>query len=210
MKTFPSPIIRGLLTFTLLALIQLTISFEEAEASDGVSFLESVKGANEPFDTDSVVQVQPIVEESVVAQEQYQGGAFRVLARKSKIERYPCSSCHTTQKAPLKSGAALTHGEIVVKHGSNGNELSCVDCHHPENRDYLEDKKGRKVDFDHSYQLCGQCHFRQKRDWSGGAHGKRVEYWAGERVVYNCATCHDPHSPKFDKRYPSIYSVPLN
>ena len=210
MKTYPSPINRGLLGVTVLVLAHLIIISGDAEASDGPSFLETVKEATAPFDTESVVQVQPVIEESVLSQEQYQGGAFRVLARKSKIERYPCSSCHTTKKVPVKSGAVLTHGTIVVKHGSDGNELSCIDCHHPENRDYLEDKKGRKIDFDHSYQLCGQCHFRQKRDWNGGAHGKRVEYWAGERVVYNCATCHDPHSPKFEKRYPSIYSVPLN
>ncbi|NNF47309.1 MAG: cytochrome C, partial [Desulfofustis sp.] len=86
---------------------------------------------------------------------------------------------------------------------------TCIDCHHPEKRDYLEDKKGRKIDFDHSYQLCGQCHFRQKRDWLGGAHGKRVTNWAGDRVVFNCTTCHNPHSPRFEKRFPATYSVPI-
>ena len=41
-------------------------------------------------------------------------------------------------------------------------------------------------------------------------HGKRVSNWAGERVVFNCATCHDPHSPRFEKRFPATYSVPLD
>jgi hypothetical protein len=108
-----------------------------------------------------------------------------------------------------KNALALTHGNIVLNHGQSGSSLSCIDCHHPEDREFLGDKKGRKIDFDHSYQLCGQCHFRQKRDWLGGAHGKRAANWAGDRVVYNCTTCHNPHSPRFDKRFPVIYSVPL-
>jgi formate-dependent nitrite reductase cytochrome c552 subunit len=29
-------------------------------------------------------------------------------------------------------------------------------------------------------------------------------------VVYNCASCHNPHSPRFEKRFPATYSVPLN
>jgi cytochrome c2 len=44
----------------------------------------------------------------------------------------------------------------------------------------------------------------------GGAHGKRISYWAGQRVVKNCTACHDPHSPRFKKRWPVIYSPPLS
>ena len=42
----------------------------------------------------------------------------------------------------------------------------------------------------------------------GGAHGKRLSYWAGQRVVTNCASCHNPHSPRFEKRWPVTYSPP--
>jgi hypothetical protein len=174
------------------------------------SFLDAVKDVNEPFDNHSVSQVRPIVQPTVLAKEKYQGGSFRVLARKQEIERYKCSSCHTDKEVRGKSAFELTHGNVVINHGQEGSALTCIDCHHQKDLDSLEDKKGRKIDFDHSYQLCGQCHFRQKRDWIGGAHGKRVSYWAGDRVIFNCTTCHDPHSPKFAKRFPATYSVPLD
>jgi hypothetical protein len=193
----------------LLALTWCLAAAGMAAASDR-SFLEAVKNAEEDFDNRSVQQVQPVVQPTVLAKEEYQGGPFRVLARKPEIERFPCSSCHSGKAVRVNNGLALTHGNVVINHGQEGSGLTCIDCHHPEDRDALEDKKGNKIDYDHAYQLCGQCHFRQKRDWLGGAHGKRVEYWAGDRVVYNCTTCHNPHSPRFAKRFPATYSVPLN
>ena len=174
------------------------------------SFLDEVKDIDQPFDNRSVPLDQYVVEDTVLSQETYQGGAFKVLARKKQIGRYKCSSCHSGKPITVNQAVELTHGDVVLEHGKDGPGLSCIDCHHPEERDYLEDKKGRKIDFDHSYQLCGQCHFRQKRDWLGGAHGKRVTNWAGDRVVYNCTTCHDPHSPRFKKRFPATYSVPID
>jgi len=194
------------------SIVFLTLIFGVRElvyATDS-SFIEVVKSVNESFENRSVQAVQPVIQETVLAKEEYQGGSFRVLARKQEIERFKCSSCHTDKPVLANNAQVLTHGNVVILHGQEGSELGCIDCHHPEERDYLEDKKGRKIDFDHSYQLCGQCHFRQKRDWLGGAHGKRVDNWAGDRVVYNCATCHDPHSPRFEKRFPATYSVPLN
>lgn len=179
-------------------------------AASEKSVVDEVNNAEEKFDNRSVPLVKQVVDEAVLAKEEYQGGSFRVLARKAKIERYKCSSCHTDKPVTAQQGALLTHGDIILEHGSEDQGLSCIDCHHPQDRDYLEDKKGRKIDFDHSYQLCGQCHFRQKRDWLGGAHGKRVVNWAGERTVYNCTTCHNPHSPRFEKRFPATYSVELD
>ena len=202
---------RGMLCGSILLLvgIQLLLDARPGAASE-TSLLDTVKSVDEPFDDRSVSQVRPIVQPTVLAREDYQGGAFRVLARKQDIERYKCSSCHTEKEVRGKSAFELTHGNVVINHGQEGSALSCIDCHHPEELDFLEDKKGRKIEFDHSYQLCGQCHFRQKRDWLGGAHGKRVSYWAGDRVIFNCTTCHDPHAPKFAKRFPATYSVPLN
>lgn len=194
----------------LLVFILIVLMGAQPGAASETSFLETVKDVDEPFDSRSVRQVRPIVQPTVLAREEYQGGSFRVLARKQDIERYKCSSCHTEKEVRGKSAFELTHGNVVINHGQEGSALSCIDCHHPQDLDSLEDKKGRKIDFDHSYQLCGQCHFRQKRDWLGGAHGKRVSYWAGDRVIFNCTTCHDPHAPKFAKRFPATYSVPLN
>jgi hypothetical protein len=194
---------------SVLLMIVLLRTGAVAIASDK-SLLEEIKGVNEPFDSQSVKQVRPVTRKTVLAKDEYQGGSFRVLARKHLIGRYKCSSCHTDKPVLVNQGLELTHGNVIINHGRKGDELSCIDCHHPDDRDYLEDKKGRKVDFDHSYRLCGQCHFRQKRDWLGGAHGKRVSNWAGDRVIYSCASCHDPHSPRFEKRFPATYSVPLN
>jgi hypothetical protein len=202
-KTFILPGISVLLMI-------LIVGDGTAAASSEKSFLEKVKAIDEPFDSRSVKQVMPVTQKTVLAKDEYQGGSFRVLARKQAIERYKCSSCHTDKPVLVNQGLELTHGNVVINHGQEGSELSCIDCHHRDDRDYLEDKKGRKIDFDHSYQLCGQCHFRQKRDWLGGAHGKRVSNWAGDRVVFNCATCHDPHSPRFEKRFPATYSVQLD
>ena len=197
------------LSGSILLLVCILMLPHPGVASE-TSFLDTIKEVDEPFDNRSVSQVQPVVQPTVLAKEKYQGGTFRVLARKQDIERYKCSSCHTAKEVLGKNAFELTHGNVVINHGQEGTALGCIDCHHPEDLDSLEDKKGRKIDFDHSYQLCGQCHFRQKRDWLGGAHGKRVSYWAGDRVVYNCTTCHDPHAPKFAKRFPATYSVPLN
>lgn len=199
----------GWLLAGILLLAFVLVDARLGAASES-SFLGEVKSSDAPFDNRSVHQVLPVTQPTVLAKEDDQRGPFRVLARKQEIERYKCSSCHTGKEVRGKNALTLTHGNVVVQHGQEGSGLSCIDCHHPEDRDALEDKKGRKIDFDHSYQLCGQCHFRQKRDWLGGAHGKRVANWAGDRVVYNCTTCHNPHSPKFAKRFPVIYSVPLN
>jgi len=195
-----------LLPFILLAFF---LSFTVTAASEK-SFLDVVKQSGDTFDTRAVVLVKVVTKETVLSKEEDQRGAFRVLARKRQIERYKCSSCHSGKAVTARRGLELSHGDIVLEHGSDGRGLSCIDCHHADERDYLEDKKGRKIDLDHSYQLCGQCHFRQKRDWLGGAHGKRLANWAGERVVYNCTTCHNPHSPRFEKRFPATYSVPLD
>jgi hypothetical protein len=172
--------------------------------------IQRLEATETHFDGRKVPLARQVTERAVLAHEEYQGGPFKVLARKPAIERYRCSSCHNNKPVAASHGRELTHGTIRLNHGREGQALICIDCHHAEERDYLEDKKGRKIDFDHVYQLCGQCHFRQKRDWLAGAHGKRVANWAGERVVYNCTTCHNPHSPRFSKRFPATYSVPLD
>lgn len=174
------------------------------------SFLDMIKNSDESFDDSTVPLERPVLKESVTVKEQYNGKFFQTLARKPEIERYKCSNCHTEQPAKVPGGFQLTHSDVRVNHGQGARSLVCLDCHSEKERDFLEDKKGKKIDFDHSYQLCGQCHFRQKRDWLGGAHGKRADNWAGERVVFNCASCHDPHSPRFEKRFPATYSVPLD
>jgi len=174
------------------------------------SVLERISAAVEPFDSQQIESVRELTARTVQSEESYQGGSFRVLARKEFIKRYRCSVCHGKKPVLVQDGALFTHSDIKLNHGRAGASLVCVECHHAEDRDFLADSQGKKIDFDHSYKLCGKCHFRQKRDWLGGAHGKRVAYWAGERVVRNCTSCHNPHYPAFPQKMPATYSLPLD
>jgi hypothetical protein len=195
-------------TFFLLPAVMLLSSQLSIASQDSV--LERIQAADQPFDNTQVESAQQLSEKTVLVKESYQGGAFRVLARKDAINRYRCSACHTKKIPQANDGALITHGDIEINHGEGKNELVCIECHDRQDRDFLVDMQGQKIDFDHSYQLCGQCHFRPKRDWLGGAHGKRVTYWTGERVVMNCTSCHDPHSPAFKTKMPETYSLPLD
>ncbi len=167
------------------------------------------KNALAPFDDEKKVDsVLLIPEKTVLVSTKYQGGRFWTETRKPKIERFKCSNCHNNNSVRIPQAAEMAHGHIALDHGGTQKPLSCYTCHEKEERDFLVTEAGVKVDMNHSYQLCGQCHFRQAKDWVGGAHGKRISYWAGQRVVKNCVSCHDPHSPLFEKRWPKTYSPP--
>ena len=166
------------------------------------------KNANAPFDDSRIQSVIDLPEDIVLVRTRYQGGLFFTESRKDKIERFKCSQCHNNKSVSVALAAEMAHGDIKLDHGGREKPLSCFTCHNMEERDALETEAGVKVDMDHSYQMCAQCHFRQKKDWVGGAHGKRISYWAGQRVVKNCVSCHDPHSPRFEKRWPVTYSPP--
>lgn len=152
--------------------------------------------------------VQPLAESVVLVNSRYQGGRFWTETRKDKMVRFRCSQCHNDQIVTEVNAAKIAHGDIQLVHGGEEKQLSCYSCHNREERDYLASETEDKLDMDHSYALCGQCHFRQKKDWVGGAHGKRVTYWAGDRVVKSCTSCHNPHAPRFQKRWPATYSPP--
>ena len=186
----------------------LLLTGQTAIAGHGV--MDQIQAADEPFDGMEIDTAHQLPVKTVLAKESYQGGTFKVLARKDSIARYRCSVCHTEKIAQVRDGALFTHADIVINHGDGEAKLTCMECHDEKERDFLIDKQGRKIDFDHSYKLCGQCHFRPKRDWLGGAHGKRESYWAGERVVRNCTSCHNPHSPAFPTKMPETYSLPID
>ncbi|MEK6201517.1 MAG: hypothetical protein N2A40_03735 [Desulfobulbaceae bacterium] len=199
--------LRSGLFFLVLGTVLLA---SQALMASGGSVMDRIHAAEEPVDTMGIESAHHLPVKTVLAQESYQGGTFRVLARKDSIMRFRCSVCHTDKKVLVSDGALFTHGDIVINHGRGNDRLACIACHDEKNRDFLSDAEGKQIDFDHSYQLCGQCHFRQKRDWLGGAHGKREAYWAGERVVRNCTSCHSPHSPAFETKMPATYSLPLD
>jgi hypothetical protein len=114
---------------------------------------------------------------------------------------FPCSGCHeefepnaTPRKLKKK------HKEIVLHHGDENRW--CTDCHTVGNIDKLHLASGELIDFTESYKLCGQCHGPTLRDWKAGAHGKRTGSWSGEKQYLLCASCHNPHSPKFQPLKP--------
>jgi hypothetical protein len=195
--------------FFLLLAAAVSMTCQPAMAAHD-SVMDKIQSAQQPFDNLQVESAYGLPVKTVQAKESYQGGMFRVLARKDAISRYRCSTCHTKKQPMARDGALITHGDIKINHGKGENVLACIECHDRNDRDFLVDMEGKQIDFDHSYQLCGQCHFRPKRDWLGGAHGKRVTYWAGERVVMNCTSCHNPHSPSFKTKMPETYSLPLD
>ena len=195
--------------FLLGAVVLLLVIFGGwAVHSDQGGVTHIYKNANAPFNDKSVQSVIDLPEDIVLVRTRYQGGVFWTESRKDKIERFKCSQCHNNKPVSISGAAEMAHGDIKLDHGGVEKPLSCFTCHNKEVRDALETEAGVIVDMDHSYQLCAQCHFRQKKDWVGGAHGKRVSYWAGKRVVKSCVSCHNPHSPRFKKRWPVTYSPP--
>jgi hypothetical protein len=177
--------------------------------SDQSGVVKIYKNATAPFDDRKVINASPMLPENIVlVNTRYQGGRFWTGTRKDKIQRFKCSQCHNNKNVTVVKAAEIAHGDITLNHGGQVKQLSCYTCHKKDERDFLVTEAGSRIDVDHSYQMCGQCHFRQQKDWVGGAHGKRVSNWAGKRVVQNCVSCHDPHSPLFEKRWPTIYSPP--
>jgi len=195
--------------FWILFLLLLIFSWGYA-FSEKNSVVEIYKNATAPFDDEkSVDSILLIPDNTVPVETKYQGGFFWTETRKDKIERFKCSECHNNKDVKIARAAEIAHGDIILDHGGQDKPLSCYTCHKKDDRNFLVTEEGSKIDMDHSYQMCGHCHFRQKKDWMGGAHGKRVSYWAGTRVVKTCTSCHDPHSPHFEKRWPKTYSPPL-
>ena len=146
-------------------------------------------------ETDADEEETPeVVFEKLLSFEKY-APDFKVKLRKeSQLESYPCMDCHEDEETNLEiRELEEEHDELTLEHG--GERFWCLTCHQPDNRDYLRSLKNNAIDFDQSYRLCGQCHFQRQKDWFFGAHGKRVGNWMGERKLYLCTECHDPHSP---------------
>ncbi|MFH0909299.1 MAG: hypothetical protein V1929_11095 [bacterium] len=109
---------------------------------------------------------------------------------------FPCSECHDPTDVVNRTPHPVEdHENIVLEHDEKNRW--CLDCHDAVNRDKLHLADGRIVDFTESYRLCGQCHGPTLRDWKAGEHGKRTGSWSGAKQYLLCASCHNPHSPKF-------------
>jgi hypothetical protein len=117
----------------------------------------------------------------------------------------PCRACHGPEKDfPVnleRREALLVHRNVKLNHGDV--KVWCLDCHDPENRNFLRPlSDGKLIDFEHSYLLCGKCHGTKYRDWRNGIHGRRSGDWNGPKMYYLCVNCHDPHSPRFQSLAP--------
>jgi hypothetical protein len=121
---------------------------------------------------------------------------FKPLPR----EITPCRACHGPEKDfPVnvkRKEDLLFHHNVQLKHG--GVRVWCLDCHHPDNRNFLLPlSDGEPIAFEQSYKLCGKCHGTIFRDWRYGIHGKRTGDWNGKKQYYLCTNCHNPHTPRF-------------
>lgn len=204
MKT---PTLKGFLLRVLPLLLVVFSGWYVYSEESGVT--ETYKAATAPFNEKSIDSMLTLPGGTIRVMSAEPRQVFWTETRKDKMERFQCTQCHNDQNVKVAMAAEIAHGDILLDHGGLEKPLSCFTCHKEDERDFLETETGIKIDMDRSYELCGQCHFRQKKDWAGGAHGKRVSNWAGKRIVQNCVSCHDPHSPHFKKRWPVTYSQPV-
>jgi len=125
-----------------------------------------------------------------------------VGARVDKLYFYPCSDCHAYMDPNDKERELdVQEGHPAkIEHGND--EFWCTACHNLADFDHLRTFRGQPVDFDKGYEVCGTCHAQKFRDWTRGAHGKRVANWRGERQLYSCVECHNPHHPAIAPRAP--------
>lgn len=127
---------------------------------------------------------------------------FTVAKRQDKLFFYPCADCHDYMDPNRKvRELEVTEGHPdVLKHGDG--KMWCFSCHDPSNYGQLRDMLGKPIGFDQGYQACGGCHSDKFQDWTHGAHGKRAANWTGDRRIYSCVECHNPHSPAIPPRAP--------
>lgn len=134
---------------------------------------------------------------------------FLIPERKSQIISFNCTECHSQPLDKLKEhkvGEKAAHWNIKLNH-AGPETMNCTTCHNQNDFDNLKSLTNSSIDFNYSYKLCSQCHQEQYKDWKGGAHGKQLGGWAPPRVSNTCVNCHNPHSPKFEKRWPVRFNT---
>jgi hypothetical protein len=124
--------------------------------------------------------------------------AFQVVPRLSGLTYYPCSACHEFMTPNTGIRELDSPHPATLEHGDD--RMWCLTCHNLEERDYLTNLLGQKIEFDDAASVCASCHAQRHKDWVLGAHGKRQASWRGQRVIYGCPQCHDPHSPTIKPR----------
>ena len=136
------------------------------------------------------------------------------------LSDFDCYICHERGKPPTLRFDTnqniiipKAHSNIVMGHGEHNRNNNCFNCHDETNLEQLQTRDGRTVSFADSMRLCGSCHGPTYRDWEAGVHGRTSGYWnvrMGERKRVICASCHNPHSPRFPGRQPAPGPHPLH
>jgi len=125
---------------------------------------------------------------------------FEVIPRKDDLFFYPCDQCHESMEPSPEIRVLDTMHDAEIDHGRG--RIWCLSCHDFEERNYLKTLLNEPVDFDDAHLVCGGCHANRHKDWMFGAHGKRVANWQGQRKLYSCTHCHNPHQPIIAPRAP--------
>jgi len=125
---------------------------------------------------------------------------FSVVPRKEDLFFYPCDQCHESMEPNPEIRQLDAMHDSTLEHGRG--RIWCTSCHDLENENFLRTLLDEPVDIDEAYLICGGCHANRQKDWTFGAHGKRVANWQGDRTLYNCTHCHNPHSPAIRARAP--------
>lgn len=127
-------------------------------------------------------------------------GEFAVVTREDKLTFFPCEQCHSQLPLNTQPRKLMSPHPAALKHGDG--RFWCLDCHNGEYRNVLKTFTGETVSFNEANRICGQCHYAPEKDWTFGGHGKRVANWQGERTIYSCTHCHNPHDPSVKPRAP--------
>jgi hypothetical protein len=131
---------------------------------------------------------------------------FFTESRTGALLSFPCGHCHSVPLSQLSSWGdqqvQKAHWDIHLKH-AGAPVMDCFTCHNRHNLDELISLAGHSISFDRVFEMCGQCHTQAYRDWQGGAHGKSLLGWRQPRVAKTCVSCHNPHQPAIEPRWPS-------
>jgi cytochrome c553 len=163
---------------------------------------EQISALADYFSSKSVISEEPETAGKVEPiPEDPDGASPKIVPRKANLVFYPCSQCHAFRASNPQVRELQAPHPFDLNHGAG--RMWCLACHDETDRDQLTTLAGRRIDFDNAPVVCATCHAQRHQDWTFGAHGKRVGKWQGERVVYSCAQCHDPHDPAIKPRAPS-------
>lgn len=125
---------------------------------------------------------------------------FSIKPRIPELTYYPCTQCHQFITPNPEIRELRSPHPADLNHGDE--RIWCLTCHKIDDRDKLTNLLGEEIDFDEAPTLCASCHMQRHKDWAFGGHGKRVANWQGDREIWACPECHDPHDPAIKPRAP--------